>query len=175
MPQEPHQSRDFTVRALGEVAIRCADLDVMVAFYEDILGLERLRGNASEDIVFFRFGEGFAGHTQVLALFRAVPDSAGEPRAGIAHGPETGERSSLHHIALSLPFAEQEAAMRWYDARQIGYTVQRFDWVGWRGVFTKDPEGNTVELVAFDPDWPGSPSISDQDMKRTGEGSNGAQ
>lgn len=159
--------RDFTVRALGEVAIRCADLDGMVAFYEDILGLERLRGNASADIVFFRFGESFGGHTQVLALFRAADDAAA--------GLETGARSSLHHLALSLPFAEQEAAMRWYDAQQISYTVQHFDWVGWRGVFAKDPEGNTVELVAFDPDWTGGTSTSDQDVKRTGEGGNGAQ
>lgn len=173
--QDPPVTRDFTVRALGEVAIRCADLEAMVAFYEDILGLERLRGNASEDIVFFRFGESFGGHTQVLALFRAVADAMAEPRPGPVHAPETGARSSLHHLALSLPFAEQEAAMRWYDARQISYTVQHFDWVGWRGVFAKDPEGNTVELVAFDPDWTGGASTSDQGVKRTGEGSNGAQ
>ena len=31
------------------------------------------------------------------------------------------------------------------------YRVEHFGWVGWRGIFTDDPEGNTVELVAFDP------------------------
>jgi catechol 2,3-dioxygenase-like lactoylglutathione lyase family enzyme len=62
-------TRGFKVRALGEIAIRCDDLGPMVAFYEDIIGLDRLPGNASPDIVFFRIAEGFGGHTTVLALF----------------------------------------------------------------------------------------------------------
>ena len=65
--------------------------------------------------------------------------------------PETGARSSLHHIALSLPYEEQDAAMRWYDQNGLSFRVEHFDWVGWRGVFTEDPEGNTVELVAHHP------------------------
>lgn len=134
----------FTIRALGEIAIRCDDLAAMVAFYEDILGLTRLSGNAAQHIVFFRLADGFGGHTQVLALFdTSMPGQPGSR-------PETGARSSLHHIALSLPFAEQDAAMAWYDANGLPYRVEHFGWVGWRGVFTEDPEGNTVELVAYD-------------------------
>ena len=41
--------------------------------------------------------------------------------------------------------------MAWYDRQGIDYSVQHFGWIGWRGVFTKDPEGSTVELVAYDP------------------------
>ncbi|MGP1357006.1 VOC family protein [Roseicyclus sp.] len=142
--------RGFRVQGLGEVAIRCADLAAMTAFYEDILGLERLQGNASPDIVFFRIAEGVAGHTTVLALFdRTLGTGPDAPAPETA--PETGARSSLHHIALSLPFAEQEAAIRWYEAKGIPYRVEHFGWIGWRGVFTQDPEGNTVELVAHDP------------------------
>ncbi len=63
--------RTFQPRALGEIAIRCADIGAMAAFYEDVIG---------------------------------------QP-----------------------------------------YRVEHFGWVGWRGIFTDDPEGNTVELVAFDP------------------------
>jgi catechol 2,3-dioxygenase-like lactoylglutathione lyase family enzyme len=132
--------REFQVRALGEIAIRCADMAAMVTFYEEVIGLERLSGGHQEAITFFGISEGFGGHTCVLALFRQNTDSA----------PVTGAKSALHHIALSLPFVEQDAVMCWYD--QIGqpYRVERFGWVGWRGVFTKDPEGNTVELVAYD-------------------------
>ncbi|MCU4652155.1 VOC family protein [Roseibacterium sp. SDUM158016] len=139
--------RGFKVRGLGEVAIRCNDLAAMTAFYEDIIGLGRLPGNASDDIVFFRIAEGFGGHTAVLALFDRTLGTGPD-----APTPETGARSSLHHIALSLPFAEQEAAMRWYEANGIPYRVEHFGWIGWRGVFTQDPEGNTVELVAHHPD-----------------------
>lgn len=151
MTDNQHETRGFKIRALGEIAIRCNDLGPMVPFYEDIIGLERMSGNASSGIVFFKIAEGFGGHTSVLALF----DKTLSPRPGLhptaTDAPETGARSSLHHIALSLPFEEQEAAMRWYEAHNITYRTEHFGWVGWRGVFTQDPEGNTVELVAYHP------------------------
>ncbi len=51
----------------------------------------------------------------------------------------------------SLAYDEQNAVMRWYEAKGIEYRVEIFEWIGWRGIFTQDPEGNTVELVAFRP------------------------
>lgn len=142
--------RGFQPRALGEIAIRCADMDAMVAFYENVVGLTRLTGDHSSAITFFRIAEGYGGHTQVLALFHHTAS----PRPGLhptaAERPATGAASSLHHIALSLPFAEQEAVMRWYEKIGQPYRVEHFGWIGWRGIFTEDPEGNTVELVAYD-------------------------
>lgn len=142
-------AKRFKPRALGEIAIRCGDIEKMTAFYRDVIGLELLEGAHSGDIRFFKIAEGFGGHTSVLALFR---HDAGRPELHptSADAPETGARSSLHHIALSLPFAEQEAVIEWYDAIGQPYNVQVFGWIGWRGIFTTDPEGNTVELVAYD-------------------------
>lgn len=143
-------AREFRIRGLGEIAIRCDNLERMATFYGDILGLERMEGNYSEGIVFFRIAEGIGGHTQVLALF----DKQHGPRPGLnsanREAPTTGASSSLHHLALSLHYREQEAVMSWYEAQGMPYRVVTFGWVGWRGVFTKDPEGNTVELVAHD-------------------------
>lgn len=144
--------RGFTVRALGEVAIRCIDLDAMVAFYRDVIGLAPLNDPDNGRIVFFRIAEGFGGHTSVLALFRHDIEGAGQTRGGDLP-PATGPGSSLHHVALSLPWDEQDAVMAWYDDLGRDYRVETFDWVGWRGVFTFDPDGNTVELVAKDPAW----------------------
>jgi len=132
----------FKVRALGEIAIRCRDLDAMAAFYRDIIGLEVLEGGHRKGIVFFRIAEGFGGHTAVLALFR---DEAGEGSA-----PLGGGASSLHHLALTVGRKEQDKAVEWYKSNGIDYNIQEFAWIGWRGVFTTDPEGNTVELVAYD-------------------------
>ncbi|WP_299193881.1 VOC family protein [uncultured Litoreibacter sp.] len=143
------ENRNFKVRALGEIAIRCNDVAPMVAFYRDVIGLE-LMTEADAPIVFFKIAEGFGGHTSVLALFgKAAPVRPGLHPTGEDH-VETGAKSSLHHIALSLPYAEQEAVMTWYEAIGQQYRVELFEWVGWRGVFTTDPEGNTVELVAYD-------------------------
>ncbi|NKB53066.1 MAG: VOC family protein [Rhizobiaceae bacterium] len=142
--------RSFKVRALGEIAIRCADMESMVAFYRDIIGLEVLSGGHRETITFFKIAEGFGGHTSVLALFHhdagmlALHEQSPLP-------PETGNRSSLHHIALSLLFEEQQNVMEYYASKGIDFHVEEFAWIGWRGIFTKDPEGNTVELVAYDP------------------------
>lgn len=127
--------RGFKIRALGEIAIRCRDLAAMVAFYRDMLGLEILPGDYPENIVFFRISRGYGGHTAVLALFAE---------------PAAPQQSSLHHLALSLGFIEQEAALEWFRAQGVDCRVEIFAWIGWRGLFVTDPEGNRVELVAFD-------------------------
>ncbi|MBT9385235.1 VOC family protein [Pseudooceanicola sp. CBS1P-1] len=140
--------RPFRPRALGEIALRCRDFPAMLRFYGQVLGLPRLSGSArgtpGEGIAFFALGESHGGHVAVLALFAAPPDT--DP-------PATGAGSSLHHLALSLPWEEQPRAEAWL--REAGHEArwQAFPWAGWRGLFTRDPDGNTVELVAADPDW----------------------
>lgn len=149
-------NKGFRPRALGEIAIRCSDMAAMVAFYQDVIGLELLSGGPKAGITFFKISEGFGGHTSVLALFRHDQGRA-ELHPQSDQPPETGARSSLHHIALSLPFSEQQAVMDWYEKINQPYNLQVFDWIGWRGIFTTDSEGNTVELVAFDQSLLGAP------------------
>ncbi|MEM7423955.1 MAG: VOC family protein [Pseudomonadota bacterium] len=132
----------FSVRALGEIAIRCTDFDAMVSFYEDTLGLQRLTGNQSGAIVFFQLGESWGGHTAVLALFGET-DPARTDGSG---GAEAG--GALHHVALVVPPSEQDTARLWLESRGHETHYEEFPWIGWRGLFTKDPDGNTVELVA---------------------------
>jgi len=135
--------RGFRPRALGEIAIRTANMAAMLAFYGDVLGLTLLSIRNEGRIAFFRLGDGFGGHTAVLALFD-------DPDAQVACGSAGPVRSSLHHLALSLPHLEQKAAQAWLDRQQISYRVEEFPWIGWRGLFLADPDGNTVELVAYD-------------------------
>ena len=145
------QKPPFEIRGLGEIAIRCNDVPKMAAFYEQVLGLTRMTGSVS-DIVFFKIADGFQGHTQILALFSK--DATGRPGLHPTGDlpPETGARSSLHHIALNIAFDQQETAIAWFETLGLPVRVEHFGWVGWRGVFTSDPEGNTVELVAYHPD-----------------------
>lgn len=138
--------RGFTIRALGEIAIRCINFEPMRIFYRDMLGLDELAGSHAPGIVFFRLGEDYGGHITVLALFA---HDAGRPALHERSGaPEAGGKSSLHHIALTVDHAEQDAAMAWFEDNKLEYAIQHFDWIGWRGVFVIDPDGNTVELVA---------------------------
>jgi catechol 2,3-dioxygenase-like lactoylglutathione lyase family enzyme len=137
-PADTTIGRGFSVLGLGEIAIRCRDLDAMTAFYRDIVGLEVLAARGR--IVFFKLANGVAGHTAVLALF----DAALDPE----RAPPDVPRSTLHHLALTVAASEQDAACRWFAANGIPHHVQDFPWIGWRGVFVSDPEGNQVELVA---------------------------
>ena len=143
------KTTEFRPRALGEIAIRCADIKVMAEFYRDVIGLEVLSGSHRDGIIFFKIGDGFQGHTSVLALFR---HDAGRPelhpQGDLA--PQTGAGSSLHHLALSLPSTELPAVEKWYKKINQPYRFETFGWIGWRGIFTQDPEGNTIELVAYD-------------------------
>ena len=106
----------------------------MGGFYRDILRLEPL-GDTNGAIRFFKLGAGFRGHTQVLALFA-------DDTAAAAQG------SSLHHLALGIAAEDQLAAQSWLEAHGHPTRYEAFSWIGWRGLFTRDPEGNTVELVA---------------------------
>ena len=128
----------------------------MVEFYGDVLGLERLRpgerGGHSGAVVFFRLGESHSGHVSVLALFDAALRGAGAEPVD-PDDVEAGTRSSLHHLALTVAWNELQAAQGWLESRGLECRIVNFGWVGWRGVFTRDPDGNTVELVAANPEW----------------------
>ncbi|WP_394689099.1 VOC family protein [Hoeflea sp.] len=140
--ENPASERGFSISGLGEIAIRCVDFVAMSAFYRDVLGLEVLADR--NGLIFFRLGNGVEGHTSVLALFDADRNrDRGAPHAAT---------STLHHIALSLSQGDQQAACRWFDANAVNYRIEDFGWIGWRGVFATDPDGNTVELVSAG--WP---------------------
>ncbi|MCY0095438.1 VOC family protein [Hoeflea ulvae] len=140
--QNPAQRRGFAISGLGEIAIRCVDIAAMTAFYRDMLGLELLADRGG--IIFFRLNNGVEGHTAVLALF--------DPLVNPERGASVAASSTLHHIALSLSQADQQTACCWFDAHDLPYRIQDFGWIGWRGVFVTDPDGNTVELVSAG--WP---------------------
>lgn len=136
----------FQVRGLSEIAIQTRNMPAMLAFYRDDLGLEPFGSRAGGAIEFLKVADGFAGLTTVVALFDA--DRSIELVSGRATA--TGQGSSLHHIALSVSRHDQDRAQTWFAERGIASRIEEFSWVGWRGLFVRDPDGNTVELVAHD-------------------------
>lgn len=143
-------SNPIHAREIGEIAIRCSDLDKMAGFYTDILGLEIFNDSRDDGIIFLKIGDGFGGHQTIVALF--LPD-AGRPELHrhTDKPPHTGIRSSLHHLALTVAHDEHDAIKTWLSDHGIAWREQTFGWIGWRGIFFEDPEGNTIELVAAHP------------------------
>lgn len=127
------------IRGLGEVALQVTDLEAMVAFYHDVVGLELLRRFPDNGPAFFRIAEGVAGHTQVLALFARGTRPAMETR-----------RPPLDHVAFSLPLADLAVERERVAALGIAIRDDTHAWVGWRSFYVYDPEGNVVEWVAYD-------------------------
>jgi catechol-2,3-dioxygenase len=125
------------VRSLGEVALRVNDLEVMSDFYATVVGLELMR--EFPGATFFRLGEGYGGHTTVLALFD--------------RGTEVGvERTTLDHLAFTIDIADHESEKQRLENAGLQVRTVVFEWVGWRSLFFDDPEGNTVEFVCRDPE-----------------------
>ncbi len=143
------QNEDSTVvRGLGEIALRVDDLDAMQAFYENVVGLKLMK--RFEHAVFFRIADGFGGHTQILALFdRAVAPM----RSGFFAAPFRGvdqPGSSLDHLAFEIDLSNIEPERKRLESLGVEIKSVEFAWVHWRSIFFRDPEGNMVELVAYD-------------------------
>ena len=132
------------IQALGEIALRVDDLDAMQAFYAEIIGLPLLRRFPSS--AFFKIADGYAGHTQVLALF---------DRSGTAgYRGLNFVQSTVDHLAFTIALQDYEPEKQRLE--QAGQKVHAavHPWTQWRSLYVTDPEGNTVELVCYDADVP---------------------
>ncbi len=140
---------------IAEVGLRVKDLPRMVAFYQEILGLEVVR--AYPKYVFLKAGEldsplGHAGHPQLLVLFDR------EVQLDIA-------LTTIDHLAFEIPLIQYETERK--RLQEMGFEVREKVWSGdlaWlraRSLFFRDLEGNTIELIAHDPSLKDSLLASD--------------
>ncbi len=125
---------DRRVKGLGEVSICVRDLDAMRKFYEEVVGLEVLRRD--EGFVFFKVAEGYGGHTQNLALFKAEQLNP--------------QQSTLHHIALNIALEDFESEKLRLESLGLKVNATVHEWLHVRSLYIHDPEGNSLEFVAYD-------------------------
>ena len=135
---------DRRIKGLGEVSIRVKNLDAMQKFYKEVVGLEVLRRD--ESFVFFKIAEGYGGHTQNFALFAADETTFLRNKSSEL----ISENSTLHHIAFSIPLEDFDAEKSRLEG--LGLTVEAVDhaWVHLHSMYFPDPEGNLIELLAYD-------------------------
>ena len=136
------------IRDVHETAIYGDDLDAMVGFYRDVLGLE-LVDDGRPLMVCFRVS---APPGRVLLIFD--PARAGVPGRAV---PSHGTRGA-GHFALRIDEGSYDAWVA--RLREHGVAVEHEEvWKeeeGWRrgrSVYVRDPAGNSVELVTADI-WP---------------------
>jgi catechol 2,3-dioxygenase-like lactoylglutathione lyase family enzyme len=130
------ESAKSRVRALGEAALRVNDLAAMRRFYQEVFGLEPL--GAFDGGVLYRVGPGYGGHTQVFALFAR----------SVTVDPS---RSSVDHIAFTIDRRDFDVERARLEKLGLEVKLANHAWVQWRSLYVRDPEGNQIELVCYDP------------------------
>jgi len=138
------EGSERTIKGLGEASIRVADLDVMQRFYEEVIGLEVI--NRGENYVFFKVAEGYAGHTQNLAIFDAAERTFLENKSSQL----SPEQSTLHHIALNVALEDFESERLRLEGLGLNIHATEHAWLHIHSLYFADPEGNTLEFVAYD-------------------------
>lgn len=125
---------------LGEIAFRVENLDEMQRFYSEVVGLPLMK--RFPHAAFFKISEGFAGHTQILALFDRTADSG---YAGL-----NPAKTTVDHIAFAVRLEELEPKRLSLEQHGLQVDQSEHAWVKWRSLYINDPEGNRVEFVAYD-------------------------
>ena len=125
------------VTGLDHVVLRCADIEVSLAFYCDELGL------APDRVGEWRRGETFfpsvrIDRTTLIDLFPAPPD-APEPTAvgrNMEHFCLVIEPADLDALAAHFPDSQRADAL--YGAQGLASSL-----------YVHDPDGNLVELRSY--------------------------
>ena len=128
------------VKGLGEIALRVDDLDAMQRFYQNVIGLELIRRFPKS--AFFKVADGYAGHTQIIALF----DRSGQD----GYQGLSAAHTTVDHFAFTIALEDYETEKARLEALGLPVSVATHEWVHWRSLYVQDPEGNRVEFVCYD-------------------------
>ena len=140
MPSSTTNEKRTSVRGLGEIAFRVNNLDAMQQFYEQVIGLPLM--TRFPNSAFFKIGDGYGGHTQVLALF----DRSESP----GYRGTDAATSTIDHIAFEIALTDFADERKRLEALGLQVETAEHAWVRWRSLYVTDPEGNQVELVCYD-------------------------
>ncbi|MCB0374585.1 MAG: VOC family protein [Sinomicrobium sp.] len=126
--------KPFEIAFLDHVAIRVKDLEVSAAWYEKALGLKRLQLPEWGAFPIFML----SGKTGI-ALFPAAPDATGTA--------SVSKNVRIDHFAFNVHREHFENAKKHYETLGIAYDFQEHCY--FHSIYTKDPDGHTVELTTL--------------------------
>jgi catechol 2,3-dioxygenase-like lactoylglutathione lyase family enzyme len=127
------------IDGLAEVVLNVRDARRAVAFYGNLLGLERLTPEGQPGPIFFRAGQA-TDRVPSLVVLVPLPADSGEfelPRA-------------LHHLALTIPAAAFDDARAALVAAGIEVREGTHPVLAVRTMYVTDPDGNEVEFISPD-------------------------
>ncbi len=124
----------INLRFLDHVAIRAVDMEKSAKWYEETLGLKRYTFKEWGAFPIFLMS-GKCG----VAIF---PADASLPAIGKEY-----KGAKIDHFAFNVDRENFEKAKERYDELRLDYEVQ--DHLFFHSIYTKDPDGHTVELTTI--------------------------
>lgn len=129
-----NENEEFEIRFLDHVAIRVANIEVSAKWYEDVLGLKKYQLKEWGAFPVFMLA-----NKTGLALFPA--NETDEPI------DQKSKNVGIDHFAFNVTNENFEKAKRKYTAMNLEFTVQDHHY--FLSMYTKDPDGHTVELTTI--------------------------
>ena len=126
----------FTLQQIDHVALPVADLKKSVAWYQDLLGLER-----RYEEVWGQCPVMLCAGSTCVALFAAQPD-------GAVSNLSTGAGPGFRHLAFRAAYADFLEAER--TLQQRGIQVEFQDHGIAHSIYFADPDGHRLEITTYD-------------------------
>lgn len=124
----------FKIDFLDHVSLRVKDLQASVAWYEKVLGLKKIQPPEWGEFPIFMM----SGKTGI-ALFPAKLD---DPKL-----EAKSKNIKIDHFAFNVTNNDFQKAIKHYDTLSIEYNIQDHHY--FHSIYTKDPDGHTVELTTL--------------------------
>jgi catechol 2,3-dioxygenase-like lactoylglutathione lyase family enzyme len=125
------------IDGLAEVVLNVRDADRALAFYQGLLGLERISPEGQPGPIFLRAGRATAEVPSLVVLV-PLPDDSGD-----FSGPRT-----LHHLALTIPAERFDEARQQFAATGLEIRDGKHPVLAVRTMYVTDPDGNEVEFIS---------------------------
>ncbi|HEY2934796.1 MAG TPA: VOC family protein [Acidobacteriota bacterium] len=123
----------FKLEGIDHIAINVSDMEESVAWYRDVLGLERRHRNWEMPVMLC------AGSTCV-ALFRA-------PQAPKWKHPDAGE-AGIRHLAFRAAREDFQQAQAALSSRGIPFQFEDHDMA--HSIYFQDPDGIQIEITTYE-------------------------
>jgi len=136
----------FTLQQIDHVALAVTDLEKAIAWYQDVLGLERRYREAWGD-----YPAMLCAGSTCVALFPLRSDESSARTSGSA-------RPTLPHLAFRATYADLLEAEKNLQERGIQFEFQNHRIA--HSIYFADPDGHQLEITTYDLPNPEKPFLA---------------